>query len=119
VLSIPTPSVSVQVDTPLSQEHRQVLGEESAIAPDIIAESGARTIYRGCELPEVFSERQRRRAPGILFPVDRPNGEQSWCFRPDRPRADKPGHRYEAPCKALGGAGNVLAVLPSQRHLIS
>jgi uncharacterized protein DUF3854 len=120
-MSIPE-SVSLRGDTPpgsLSQEHRRILEMESAISPEVIAESGARTVSSGRELPEGFSERQRRRAPGILFPVDRPNGLRSWCFRPDRVDQDRPGHRYEQPCKALGGAGNTLGILPAQRHLIN
>jgi Domain of unknown function (DUF3854) len=102
----------------LLEKHRRVLEDGSAISPDVIAESGARTVSSGRELPEGFSERQRRRAPGMLFPVDRPNGERSWCFRPDRVDPERPGHKYEQPCKALGGAGNTLGILPSQRHLI-
>jgi hypothetical protein len=103
----------------LSAEHRRQLEEGSAIAPEVLEESGAQTIHRGRELPEVFSERQRRRAPGILFPLYRPNDETSWCFRPDREDPDRPGHKYEQPPKARGGAGNALYVHPSQRHLIA
>jgi hypothetical protein len=95
-----------------------MLVEGSAIAPEVIAESGARTIDKPGELPREFSERQRRRAPGILFPVHRPNGEPSWCFRPERVDPERPGHRYEQPPKSRGAAGNALGVLPSQRHLI-
>jgi hypothetical protein len=118
-LSITNPGVTLQVDTLLSEEHRRILEEGSAISPDIIAESGARTISRGRDLPEVFSERQRRRAPGILFEAHRPNGTRSWCFRPDKTDPERPGHKYEQPPKDRGGAGNVLDVLPSQRHLIA
>jgi hypothetical protein len=95
-----------------------MLEEGSAISPEVLAESGARSILRGRDLPREFSDRQRRRAPGVLFPVHRPNGKASWSFRPDKPRPDRPNHRYEAPCKALGGSGNVLGILPAQRHLI-
>jgi hypothetical protein len=107
-----------QEANPLLENHYRTLEEGSAISPDVIAESGARTVSSGRELPEGFSDRQRRRAPGMLFPVDRPNGQRSWCFRPDRVDPDNPGHKYEAPCKALGGPGNVLGVLPTQHHLI-
>jgi len=96
-----------------------MLEEGSAISPEVLAESGARSILHGRDLPDVFSERQRRRAPGVLFTAHRPNGETSWCFRPDRPNPKRPGHKYEQPAKALGGAGNVLDILPSQRHLIA
>jgi hypothetical protein len=103
----------------LSHEHRRMLEEGSAIAREVLEESGARTIRRGRELPDVFSERQRRRAPGMLFEVQRPNGQVTWSFRPDHIDPDRPGHKYEAPCKARGGPGNVLGVLPSQRRLIA
>jgi hypothetical protein len=103
----------------LSEENRRALEEGSAITLEVLEESGARTIRRGAELPDVFSERQRRRGPGILFLVHRPNGETAWSFRPDRADPGNPGHKYEAPCKARGGPGNVLGVLPSQRHLIA
>src|SRR5215218_1302221 len=110
---------SGQSHTLLLDSDRRMLEEGSAIAPDVIAESGARSIMRGSELPDVFSGRQRRRAPGVLFVSHRPNGDTSWCFRPRETRPDKPGHKYEQPCKARGGAGNVLDVLPSERHLIA
>ena len=107
------------VDPPyLSEAHARMFAVGSAIGPAEIAESGARTILRGRDLPEVYSRRQRERAPGILFPVVRPNGKTSSCFRPDETDPENPGHRYEAPCKARGGPGNVLGVLPSQHHLI-
>src|SRR5215210_4481796 len=102
----------------LSDSHCRMLEEGSAIDPDVIAESGARSIMRGSELPKVFSDRQRRRAPGVLFVSHRPNGETSWVFRPDRPNPHRPGHKYEQPCKARGGAGNVLDILPAQHDLI-
>ena len=103
----------------LADSHRTMLEQGSAIAPDVIAESGARSITRGSELPDVFSERQRRRAPGVLFTVHRPNGGTSWSWRPDRADPANPGHKYEQPPNSRGGAGNVLHVLPSQRHLIA
>src|SRR5687767_2997454 len=95
------PGTRPPTSSSLSERHWQTLVEGSAIAPDIVRESGAVTIEHGSELPGVFSERQRRRAPGILFVSHRPNGEASWCFRPDRPNPKRPGHKYEQPAKAL------------------
>src|SRR5215204_2406967 len=95
-----------------------MLEQGSAIDAPEIAESGARTIRRGRDLPHQFSERQRRRAPGVLFVTHRPNGSTSFCFRPDKPDPDNPGHKYEQGCKSRGAPGNVLDVLPSQHHLI-
>jgi DNA-binding transcriptional ArsR family regulator len=102
----------------LSAEHRRTLEEGSAIAREVLEESGARTITDGRELPKGFSKRQRRRGSGILFTVPRPNGETSWCFRPDVPDPKSPGRKYEMPCKAYGGPGNILYIHPSQSHLI-
>ena len=94
----------------LSAEHRHQLEEESAIAPEIVRESDIRTIDQGRDLPSGFSRRQRRRVPGILFTVPRPNGETSYSFRPDDPDSANPGRKYEQPSKRCGGPGNVLGV---------
>ncbi len=102
----------------LTAHHRVQLSEGSAIAPEIIAQRGVRSVHRGRELPKGFSQRQRRRGPGILFTVHRPAGETSASFRPDEPDPDTPGRKYEQPSKYYGGPGNVLDVHPSTRHLI-
>jgi hypothetical protein len=90
----------------------------SAIAPEILDDSGVYTITDGRQLPRGFSQRQRDRAPGVLYKVHRPNGETAWVFRPDEADPENPGLKYEATCKKLGGPGNVLYVHPSQRHLV-
>src|SRR5215207_2635887 len=92
---------TVNTANPLSEAHRRMLLEGSTISPDVIAERGVRTITRGRELPRPYSWRQRRRAPGILFTVHRPNGERATIFRPDEPDPENPGHKYEQECKAL------------------
>ena len=102
----------------LSHRHEEMLFKESGNSPEVVAERGVRTLRRGRELPEGFSWRQKRRGAGILFTIHRPNGETSWSFRPDAPDPAKPGRKYEQPCKAYGGPGNVLDVHPSLRHLI-
>src|SRR5215210_1710732 len=102
----------------LSAEHRRILEDGSAILREVLEENDVRTITRGRQLPEGFSGRQRQRGPGILFAVTRPNGEMSYSFRPDASDPQKPGHKYEQPCKALGGPGNVLGVPAGQRHLV-
>ena len=85
----------------------------------MIAERGVRSVKKGRgQLPPVYSWRQKRRGAGILFTVHRPNGETATIFRPDEPRPDKPGHKYEQECKHLGGSGNVLDVHPSVHHLV-
>jgi hypothetical protein len=102
----------------LSHRHEEMLFKESGNSPEVVAERGVRTLRRGRELPEGFSWRQKRRGAGILFTIHRPNGETSWSFRPDAPDPVKPGRKYEQPCKAYGGPGNVLDVHPSLKHLI-
>lgn len=102
----------------LSQEDRHILEVGSGIARDLIERRSVYTIERGRDLPKGFSRRQRERGPGILFKVHRPNGKTSWSFRPWAPDPENPGHKYEQPCKAYGGPGNVLDVHPDNRHLI-
>ena len=103
----------------LSDAHRRMLFDESGISPEIVAERGVRSVSGGRgELPAVFSWRQKRRGAGVLFTVHRPGGETSWVFRPDDPDPKNPGHKYEQPCKALGGSGNVLDVHPRMRSLL-
>jgi uncharacterized protein DUF3854 len=103
----------------LSEAHRRMLVEGSGIAPEVIAERGVRTISKGRgQLPSVYSWRQKKRAPGTLFTIHRPNGQTATIFRPDEPNPKKPGHKYEQEAKDLGGSGNILDVHPSLRHLI-
>jgi Domain of unknown function (DUF3854) len=103
----------------LTAEHRRQLMEGSGIGPAVIAERSVRTVRSGRgELPSVYSWRQKKRAPGILFTAHRPNGQTSTIFRPDEPDPKNPGCKYEQPCKHLGGSGNVLDVHPSARHLV-
>ena len=99
--------------------HIQQLLEGSGIAREVIAERGVRSVAGGRELPKGFSWRQKKRGPGILFTVHRPNGETSWSFRPDEPDPQDPGRKYEQPSKHYGGPGNVLDVHPRMRHLIA
>jgi hypothetical protein len=106
------------IQASLSSRHYQILQQESAISADVIAERGVRTVYRGRDLPPEYTWRQKRRAPGILFTVHRPNGQKATIFRPDQPNPDKPGHKYEQECKHLGGSGNVLDVHPRAQHLV-
>jgi len=85
---------------------------------EVLDENPARTITHGRELPEGFSGRQRKRAPGMLFSFTRLDGTTGYSFRPDEPDPKKPGHKYEQPCKALGGPGNVLGIPTGALHLV-
>jgi len=102
----------------LSDAHRRVLEVESAIDRDVWQERSVRTTTGGRDLPKGFSQRQRRRGGGVVFIAHRPNGQTSYSFRPDGVDPESPGHRYEQPCKAYGGPGNILDVHPGVRHLI-
>jgi len=102
----------------LKAHHIQQLEAESGIAREAIAERGVWTITHGRELPKGFSWRQKKRWPGILFTVHRPNGETSYSYRPDEPDPANPGRKYEQPSKHYGGPGNILDVHPRMRHLI-
>jgi hypothetical protein len=103
----------------LSDSHRRVHEVGSAIMREVLEENDVRTITRGRELPEGFSGRQRKRAPGVLYASPRPNGRTGYSFRPDDADPKNPGHKYEQPCKALGGPGNVLGLPAGARHLIA
>ena len=102
----------------LNSAHRRMLLEGSAISGEVLAENDIRTISHGRELPRGFSRRQRRRGPGVLFKVLRPNGEHGYSFRPDAPDPEEPGRKYEQPCKALGGPGNILGVYETAPGLL-
>lgn len=102
----------------LWDSHRHTLEVDSAIAREVLEESGTWSVSHGRELPPGFSGRQRRRGGGMLFMGHRPNGKTFFVFRPDDPDPDNPGLKYEAACKKLGGPGNVLYVHPGTRHLI-
>ena len=95
----------------LSESDRQILEVGSATSPEVIDARGVWSINRPGELPDDYSERQRRRAPGMLFTIHRPNGKRTTVFRPGRAYAHKPGWKYEQIPKDNGG-GNVLDVHP-------
>ena len=102
----------------LSKEDLHTLEVGSAILRELLDENPAVTITDGRELPEGFSGRQRKRAPGTLFSFTRPDGTTAHSFRPRDPDPKNPGHKYEQPCKALGGPGNVLGIPAGARHLV-
>ena len=102
----------------LSERHAWTLHEESAILDEMLVKYEVRTISHGRELPRGFSRRQRRRAPGMLFKVPRPNGEYGYSFRPDDPDPENPGLKYEQQCKVLGGPGNFLGIYQTSPGLL-
>jgi hypothetical protein len=96
----------------LSPEHGRMFEVGSGISPEVTAARGVETVSTPRELPKEYSARQRRRGPGWLATLHRPNGETATVFRPDRVDPANPGHKYEQPPKSRGGSGNVLDVHP-------
>ncbi len=89
----------------LSDAHRHMLLEESAISPEIAAERGYYTATRRSQVPEAFKGYQRK--PGLVVPMFSPDGKTvGYQLRPDRPR--KSGPKYETP----GGVSPVVDVHP-------
>jgi Domain of unknown function (DUF3854) len=82
----------------LSDAHRRMVYDESAITPDVAAARGYRTIKKRSEIPEEFPPWQRRL--GLLIPTYSPDGETSgYQLRPNRPipRKSGSGPKYETP----------------------
>ena len=92
----------------LDERHLNMLTEESAISPEIIAARGYRTIYQPSELELYGFSKSQRRAPGLLLPVHPTDGGDPllYIYRPDSPRirTNKAGDRkvlkYEIPSGA-------------------
>lgn len=109
------PNRRVRNTTDLSDEHARRVFVASAVDTAVGAERGLRTITRGRDLPSVYSWRQRRRGPGILATLHRPDGRTSHIFRPDAPDPENPGAKYLQAPKKGGGDGNVLDVLEREK----
>jgi hypothetical protein len=60
----------------LSPKHEEMLFKESAIAPDVVAERGVRTVRTGRDLPRSYSWRQKKRAPGSCLPHTAPTARR-------------------------------------------
>lgn len=96
----------------VSREHRRMLLQESAIAPEIGAERGYETVRSRSELLDF--KKYQRRAPALRVPLCSPDGETtSSQLRPDRPRRDKKGKpiKYET----AAGSEVILDVHPRMR----
>lgn len=89
----------------LSDSHRRMLFEESAISPEVTAERGYYTARKRSEVPKAFKDYQSK--PGLVVPMFSPDGETAgYQLRPDKPRKDGP--KYETP----GGISPVVDVHP-------
>jgi RecA-family ATPase len=90
----------------LTPTHRTMLEKDSAIAPDVIAERGYRSLTSAeaaTVLPTLrFSVVQSRLGSGLLFPLTLPDDPAPlYQFRPDHPRRDDEGKpiKYELPAR--------------------
>lgn len=103
----------------LSPEHEGMLAQ-SGISAEIAAQRGYFTAETGADLPDVFSEAQRKRTPALVIPVwgvDETAEPITYRLRPDKPMVDNRGRgkaktvKYEQP----KGAALRLDVPPSVR----
>jgi hypothetical protein len=86
---------------PLAQEHERELFQESGISPEVAAARGYYTARRRSDVPEVFSEWQRRL--GLVIPTYSPNPEaRGHQLKPQKPITRKNGKapKYETPHKS-------------------
>jgi uncharacterized protein DUF3854 len=93
----------------LSTAHRRKLFEESANAPEVVAERGTFTARRGTDVPQDHGWLPKK--PGIVFPVHTLDGAILHRLRPDKPGR---GGKYLQP----KGAPNRLDVHPRQHERI-
>ena len=87
----------------LSPEHRQMLEQESAIAPEVITARGYRTVTSKRDLAELGFSPAQRQVPGLLLPLHATDGSQpTFQYRPDSPRTGRGGKviKYETPKNA-------------------
>ena len=83
----------------LAPQHAHLL-ESSAIAADVAAARGYRTVLDQAELAALGFSRAQRLAPGLLIPVHSVDGAvRTYQYRPDTPRLDPKGRprKYEIP----------------------
>lgn len=99
----------------LLPHHRQML-EESAIAPEVIAARGYRSVTKKVDLASIGFVGKQIRVPALLIPIYGPDGKiQLYQSRPDTPRIiDGKPVKYEFP----KGAHMGLDVPPGARPLL-
>jgi hypothetical protein len=103
---------------PLSEAHRKMLVDGSAISPTIIRERGYRTITGSSELYAIgFAQAQYRLGSGLFIPTYDVRGKpHSAQFRADKPRCSRDGKpiKYETP----QGSSMYVDVLPRNAELL-
>jgi hypothetical protein len=87
------------VTSQLLPHHRDQLERESGISPEVLAESGVRSVAESAELRTLGFAEYQRMVPGILFPYKTLGGLTRYRYRPDNPRLNDRGKpvKYEAP----------------------
>src|SRR5262249_46200724 len=93
-------SATATLSADLADRHRAMLERESAIAAEVIAERGYRTIEDADQLKPLGFSRTQWLTPGLLLPIWTPDGASpTAAFRPDLPRVSKRGGtvKYEWP----------------------
>ena len=101
----------------LSDEHKKILTEGSAILEEVIEARGYRTVEKKADLKRLGFSDVQCIPPGILLPIHSPTGEiATYQYRPDEPRIDKRGKpvKYETP----SGSRMVLDVHPFARAML-
>ena len=99
----------------LSDAHRRMLYDESAIDPDVAEERGYYTARKRSEIPEAFKDYQRRL--GLVIPTYSPDGAtHGYQLRPEKPIKRRNGNtpKYESP----GESGVIVDVHPRARHAV-
>jgi hypothetical protein len=102
----------------LSESHRKMLCNESAISEKVVKERGYRTITNPKQLEELGFSKAQRRVPGLLIPIHTPDGSIGlFQFRSDNPRLNRDGKpvKYETPM----GAAMQLDCPPSCRSQLA
>jgi Domain of unknown function (DUF3854) len=102
----------------LSDNHRKMLEQDSAINPEVIEARGCKTVTTKAELATLGFSKSQQNVPGLLLPLHGVNGGiVGYQLRPDQPRIGDKGKtvKYETP----KGSRMVLDVHPFARAKLS
>ena len=72
----------------LSDAHRAMLLDESAISPEVVRQRGYRTVTSPKDLADLGFAPRQRKVPGLLLPLHPTDGGEPplYVYRPDKPR---------------------------------
>lgn len=93
------PSIQELLQERLHPHHLEMLLEESDISPEVTLERGCYTTTIKADLDRKGFGRKQQLVPGIIFPINGPDGQTKFYFlRPDTPRyKDGKPRKYEFP----------------------